>query len=476
MRLILALFPVLLLVQDGFGHAVSLGSHFSGKNLLIMVALLLVFLRIGREGRARVELPAIQICFALLVGYAILTWWVASFIIRYERYPVWENLVSLKIFLLDYFLIFLAFFYGPQKESEIASVLVALLAVVAITQIFTVGEWSGILPTSFVTVDYTGRYNGLIAQVNEFALFTSLFMPSFVAMALWRRGVSRVLWFALAILCVVSLAVTVSRAAILGVLVAGGFWLYYFRAQLSTKVTRKAVAIAVVVLAVIGIGLSFTRHGPVLYERLVVDTFQQTSVGDVSKGRTDVWKLAVDRMLDQPITLLTGYGWRVYWSLPHMLSPHNYYLEMWFNLGLLGLACIVAIFAICIVSARRATESARGFVKLQLFAAVFGLFAVSVGLFFSTWSTPWPYFWAYVGLSMRMVVLSGEQKSAKSVVSAGNGGDVAVREVRDRRDQFGWLRKRPGQVDKREPDFTGRVTGELLGRPLPEGGRRQNES
>jgi O-antigen ligase len=71
-------------------------------------------------------------------------------------------------------------------------------------------------------------------------------------------------------------------------------------------------------------------------------------------GRTDVWSLALDRAANRP---LLGYGYRAYWIdgnkdrlqpyegwSDHINHGHNTYLDLFVELGLLGLIAFVLVF------------------------------------------------------------------------------------------------------------------------------------
>ena len=60
-------------------------------------------------------------------------------------------------------------------------------------------------------------------------------------------------------------------------------------------------------------------------------------MNEASSGRTEIWLNLLATMFASPITFITGFGWDVYWSMPFRFSPHNHYLALWFNLGLVGL-------------------------------------------------------------------------------------------------------------------------------------------
>ena len=147
---------------------------------------------------------------------------------------------------------------------------------------------------------------------------------------------------------------------------------------------------------------------------------------------------AIDRMAEQPLTFLTGYGWRVYFSLGFWGAPHNTYLDFWFNLGLPGLLCLLGILGFSVSWVYRAARQSKTAVRLHLYAATAGIVGLMVGLLFTEWYEPWLYFWAYLGLVLRMVVLTNQAQPAEVRAAASDSGSP----VGTRSDQFGWIKSR----------------------------------
>jgi O-antigen ligase len=438
MRIILALFPILMMAKEGFDFNVDFGSRLSGKNIVLYLSLMIIGLRMAREGRLRIEFPYLQLCFAILIVYAMLTWWVAAFIIEYELYPVRQNGILLKILLIDRYIVFLAFFYGARSVGDVIWVLKALLVVILAAHFVTVGESWGLLPTSYTTVQGSGRVNGVLGEANQYASVTALFIPALLAMAMSHRGLERGFWVAGVIVSAICLMLAFSRGALLAFVGSMCLGAFLFRQHLSPGLVARWGTISAVVLT-IGTAIVTVRYGDVLYTRFVEDTLGAANLSDLSKGRIGLWTAALDKMLDEPVTLLTGFGWRAYWSLPHVLAPHNTYLDFWFNLGLPGLLGFVGIFGIGIVSAYQAAKSATDPVRLHLIAFIFGILGVAIAIFFTEWYEPWSYFWPYFGLMMRLVWLA-EQPERTGIIVEGVDHDSPA--LTPRQDRFGWTSNR----------------------------------
>jgi O-antigen ligase len=83
------------------------------------------------------------------------------------------------------------------------------------------------------------------------------------------------------------------------------------------------------------------------------------------------------------------------------LVTHNYYLDQWFGLGVIGLFCFVAILYQTVATARRAAELADRAMRPYMLALVFGMVGLSICIFFDNLDKPWCYVWVYVGFSLR---------------------------------------------------------------------------
>ncbi|MDP9064609.1 MAG: O-antigen ligase family protein, partial [Pseudomonadota bacterium] len=129
-------------------------------------------------------------------------------------------------------------------------------------------------------------------------------------------------------------------------------------------------------------------------------------IGEASSGRTDLWFDAFRRMFDHPLSLLTGFGWHGYESMNLEAEvPHNHYIWLWFNLGLVGLFSFLVIVWQTLSEAKVAAARADPDSRRYMMAVTFGLTGTAVAIFFTNLFTPWPYIWMYLGLSLRTALL-----------------------------------------------------------------------
>jgi O-antigen ligase len=80
---------------------------------------------------------------------------------------------------------------------------------------------------------------------------------------------------------------------------------------------------------------------------------------------------------------------------------HNYYLDQWFGLGLVGLFSFLTIQYQSVATGRRAIAVEEGRLRPYMIAFVFGTLGLAVCLFFGNLDKPWSYVWVYTGFTLR---------------------------------------------------------------------------
>lgn len=400
---ILSLLILALVGTDILSLDLSLAPGLSLKNaMLYLVAGLIVLRSLGSAG-LRLELPGLHLAFVLLIGYALLSWLTAALVIEYPNYRLVSAAIRLKTDLVDHFVFFLVFFYGLSTTAQSIRVMKVLLAAIVIANGLTLLDVAGIVELGTANID-AGRVEGVIGEANQQAALDAMLLPLAVAMATRARGTVRLAWLAAALILVAAIIMTVSRGAFVALFVAGLWTAWLFRGSLSLgrMAGWSGLAMLCVALTLLALGSQFTE---LIEERVVSQTLSNDAF-DATSGRSYIWASALERMMSVPLTLLTGFGWAVYDSMRFRFAPHNHYLGLWFNIGVVGVLCYLAILAQVIVAARRAVDAATGTPRAVLIAFVCGLLAVAVAIFFVELQRPWIYAWAYVGCAMRLAVLT----------------------------------------------------------------------
>jgi hypothetical protein len=386
----------------------------------------------AREGRVNIQLPAIQTAFLVRIIYSIVTFIVITTLIRYQNYPLLDNGLLLKN-LVDEMLFFIVFFYGVREEEEAISVLYFLAACWALSHVVAVLDASGIVHIGDLDQRADGRVNGTVGESNQYGAFVAMSLPAVITAAMLTKKYMRLFWIGASLVTAVTLLLTASRGALVGVIMSclGGMFLFKRYISLQRLFLWGVAAFGIAVFALLMV--SVLGYGELIYGRLI----GETDTGDMtttSSGRLMIWSSALQVMAEHPITFLTGFGWRAYWTMPFKYSPHNFYLNSWFNLGLVGLGTAIYLFAAPVRVARRALEyvSPRG--RTVLIGFSIAAIAFATASFFVDVIVPWLYFFAYAGLAMRIAVNATESAHSRVHVPA------VARSGAVRADRFGWAR------------------------------------
>lgn len=413
------------------------------KNAFLYVIVLGIMLRAAITQRFRLQLPAMLVLFGTLVGYALLTYAAIVLVLDYPRYPALGNGFLLKNQLIDPMFFFLVFFYGLSTDQDATTMLKRLLACFALSHLVAVLHALGWVQLGDIETRDNGRVEGTIGESNQYGAFAAYCAPALAALFFATRGLQRLWWLIAAVIALIALLMTVSRGAYVAMTlaVAAGFLL--FRRYASPgKLAMYAFVLsagAVVLIAVV----FAAGYGGLVIERVI----QGVSLADLettSSGRTEIWGTAIETMFERPLSLLTGYGWNAYASMPMRHAPHNHFLAYWFNLGLVGLACTALLLYVPANTARTAIDNASPDVRPVLMGFVVATIALATAVFFVDLYKPWLFYWSYAGIVMRLAVNARERSApAMAPVPAVEQSRIAPR------DPFGWSGRPATLMDRR---------------------------
>jgi O-antigen ligase len=409
MRWLFVMLITVLIASDILGHNPGLGPGLSLKNaLLYLIALTLMF-RITLSGRFQLRMPGIHMAWAVWIGYAVVTYVAAALVIHYRGYDAIQSAIALKSELIDSAIFFLVVFYGVQDEADFKIVWRALAGAVSVSSILTLTDLVGI--TSLGTkIGASGaeadRVFGAFGHANETGALLVCMVPCVIAKAMSSRGFWRLFWYGGAAASLTVLILTVSRGAYVA-LVVGYVWAAFLCRRFipPSRIATWVLAGAVVGLLALGLVSLVDPHVAGAIGVRLFENPASMGVSEASSGRTDIWALAINAMMSNPVTLFTGFGWDVYSSMPFVFVTHNTYLDQWFNLGLLGVGVFVIILWQSVATANRAAGlTTDPTMHRYMMAFVFGMLALAVAVFFANLYTSTPYIWMYVGLTMRGAV------------------------------------------------------------------------
>src|SRR5579885_835647 len=373
MRILFILLIGALAAADISSKGMSLGAGLSVKNALLYPIALGLLFRMTLTGRLRLRLPMVNVAFLVWFGYALLTWIACITVIRYPGYDATANAISLKTGLFDSVLFFFTYFYGVETEGDFFALAKTLALAIGIANILTLADVAGIVNLG-VTIGTdgveAGRVFGVFGHANDTAALIVCLLPLLAAVAISSRGWMKAFWFLGALSSIAVLLLTVSRGAFVGAAVgyAAALWLCRRHLPASRVVSWVLMGLTCLVVAAGVAAVVMPGFTQVLTDRLFNQSLA-VSAATASSGRTALWMRTIHAMTMHPITLLTGYGWRTY-ELWYVLITHNFYLDQWFNLGVIGLFAFLTILHQTLTTALRAVTAAEAHLRPYFIAFI----------------------------------------------------------------------------------------------------------
>jgi hypothetical protein len=402
MRFILSGLMLMLVFTNIFSADLAVAPGLSAKNAVLYIAASFIAFRFVVSRNFRMEMGQFIAVFLAFQAYAIATWLVAGLFIEYQGYSLLKSGIDLKSNLVDPLVFFLTFLYGTRNSADAIKIIKVILIGGVLMHLAALGSAFGIYSFGDY-IDENGRMSGPIGEPNAYGDFVVMFLPPLCAAMAMSRGLARLFWLAAIMLSLAALLTTASRAAFVAVILSsaiGAFVLRRYLPPAEKLVPWIAKSIVVVALAFFVASIEF---GQLLYSRIVGES-QTVSVAALSSGRTEFWAGMFNAMMAHPLTLLTGFGWDTYETMGFYFAAHNYYLSLWFNLGLPGLILGITPFFIVMRTAWRAIDQADARYQPYLIAFVFTIIGILIAVFFGEIYATWPYFWAYAGLAMRLAM------------------------------------------------------------------------
>jgi hypothetical protein len=417
MRWLFILLITVLAAGDILGKDMSLGPGLSPKNAVLYAIALAMFFRLALSGsQTRQRLPLLQVAFGVWLAYATLSFATCCFIVHWTSYSIRDSGILLKAELYDAALFCFTVFYAVQDEADFKVLLKVLTSAIGLSSILTLTDVVGL--THFgVQIGEEGaeadRVFGMFGHANETGALLVCLLPAMIAIASASRGPVRMWWYAGVLSTLAVLVLTVSRGSYVAVVLGYGLAAFVCRRFLplsrvfSWLVTGLTAALVVSIL----VSLVVPHVGEVVMNRLL-GASTSIDMSEVSSGRTNIWANTLQHMVDEPISFLTGFGWNVY-DTRFVYATHNYYLDLWFNLGIVGVAAFVSILYQAVKTASTAAAAAVAEVRPFMIAMVFGILGLAVNIVFTNLSKPWPYIWMYMGMTLSMAAKIIAEKAAQ---------------------------------------------------------------
>jgi hypothetical protein len=425
MPTILGFAALFLLATDALNMDLSLMPGVSAKNLIIYMIAVLLALRMVVSRTSVMAAGQLQGAFLVQISYAIVTWLIAALVIRYPHYNMAASGIKLKSGLIDHYIFFLVFLFGVLTSDDALKVIKGLLIGALLANLITILDAAGVVSLGF-RIREDGRTAGAIGESNQYAAFIILFLPATIAAAAASRGFGRLFWLGATLVACMTLVMTASRGGFVGLAMMCAVGAYLYRHLISYSRAAGWVFGSLILLVLF---ISFSHYGNVLAERMIGTG--SIDANTASSGRSDIWADALGVMFTHPITFITGFGWDAYSHMPFQFSPHNHYLALWFNLGLVGLFFGSYLLFAAISRARRASLHAPSQYRGQLIAFVLGTVGVVTAVFFVDLHKPWFYFWMYAGVAIRLVLLAEKNPVTEAA-------RPRMKRPAPQRDPFGW--------------------------------------
>lgn len=404
---LISLMILVLAGSDAFDLDLSVLPGLSAKNILLNLVAAMLVLQTILGTPLKMEFKAIQLCFAILLCYALLTMVSIIFFIHYPPRYSWKDAgMRFKIDLLDNLMFFAAVFYGLRTNFEVRAITKLLLGSLTLMNLITILNFIGLIDVGISEVgdnpEEYGRVFGAFGHPNGTGAVIVCFLPAYFVVADRSRGPARIGWYVSALISTTVLMLTASRGAMVGFVVGGAWGLFICRKYVDFPRLAKWTLISIAFLAVLA--PLFSMFGSV-HENMMFERVLHFDLSTGGSGRDRIWRTAIDRMMASPLSLFTGFGWNSYSAMGYYLALHNQYLWLWFELGLIGLSSYVASIWLVVRYALRAVDFATPEDRGYLLALIFSMLILSITVFFTLLYRPWAYIWIYAGATLRMAAV-----------------------------------------------------------------------
>lgn len=402
------LFAVLL-ISEMLGIKLGVSQGLSAKNILMYVLLTIIGLNAALStNKGENKIGFAHAGFLFLIIYAFISWQLTS--VAQPLIPGIDSmsrLTSLKGMLVDHYLFFIIFYYSITTIKDGIWMVKSMLVLIFLTTAITIVDVYDIPDLGIIKQmergSNAGRVQGPLGEPNQYASFLVLFIPSYIGMAYYNRGVKSGFYQLASVLSLVALLLTGSRGGLLGLF--GG-------AVIGARSLRKILNIRQMIATTFKFGIvvlfaltvvSF-KYSHVIMGRLEATT-EAKDATTASAGRLWIWEEGIKVMQGNPLSFITGMGWDTYAGYVGVVS-HNTFLAVLFELGLLGLCAYLAIIRGIYKSVKTASIGSGDEERIVISSFLFGFLSLYISLFFVNLFNPWFFIWAYMGVVMKVSHLS----------------------------------------------------------------------
>lgn len=355
---------------------------------------------------------------------------------------IFSSLRELPFFLIGPFLYFIII-NNISNRYQINRIIITLLITGAFFGIYGIFQYIGIDFSIFDSATGRQKVMGLFGNVNYFAEYLVIIIPVAVSLFFFSQNKIQKILLLIAILFMgTSLVFTFTRSSYLsfGISLIFMFALYTIHWQDNFEKNKKKIFITVL-LAIIIITSIFFLPNPLNKPGTAIDKIKsrasvtQIVEGSSVKRRIATWKFTVLMIKDRPL-LGSGIGTYKYNTLkyqaeffeqgenrdiyPHGFADkaHNEYLQLWAELGIIGLGIflwlIIAYFAYSLKALKRSQDKFKQAIMIGLMGAVVAVLVDSIFSFPLHLPATIVLFWLVFGLTIVLGLIDDSDSKTKN--------------------------------------------------------------
>ena len=264
--------------------------------------------------------------------------------LRWDKIVIRDIANIFSVLVNIYIFIYLCSKFKITKE-EFISFMKKMLILGLISCIYNIfANWSDILNIFNAKDSYSVSISSFFPNRNQYGLFMLICIISSLYIIIKEKSKKYILT---QILFIISLILTMSRNAILGLVILYGLYIVLNIKNMILKLTKKQKIIltsSIIVILLIGIILLFSV--PMIWET-IDKLFLRTDTISTGSGRTIVWKNGINITKNNPILgvgRFTGVSLNTNQYNSPLTQFHSIYIETLVSYGILGLASLVYLF------------------------------------------------------------------------------------------------------------------------------------
>ncbi len=204
--------------------------------------------------------------------------------------------------------------------------------------------------------------SGLMAHKNQYAISLMLMLP-FTIFGIYKyKSYKKYLAVVVTILLLLMIAMLKTRSVWVGI--SGGLltglallFIFYKNLNLNSQQIKKLALVSLAGLTIISTTVFFSVNNSNSKPSIIKEIFDTHSATNINRFK--IWTVTCDMIHDNPVLGVGSGNWKIkspgYFSAVHFdrdllnwLRPHNDYLWVWSEKGIVGLAAFLSIFGVAI--------------------------------------------------------------------------------------------------------------------------------